>query len=149
LPLLVKKDIAAQEAKILKHLQTIQKHLGLPVEVTLVPDFDWEGMMTSLKDNQTFDNKTGQVWEKSLGYLSKNIEKLAKDEMSREAVVSLWTTGQIRLIFCPDAREKLNWKSSPSPKSWDERFVDGVLEITCIKPTLAEDQIGKWIESHL
>jgi hypothetical protein len=145
LPLLLKKDIAAQETNIGKHLAAIQAALQLPVEVTLVSDFDWEGINNSQKDNQSWLGKPGQIWEREMGHLSKNVAKLAKTELSREAVVESWTTGQIRLIIDP-ARK---WPDAGRPKCWDEIIVDGVLEITCNNPLRAEDQIGTWIESHL
>ncbi len=145
LPLLLKKDIANQEAAIGKHLAAIQASLSLPVEVSLVSDFDWAGIDASQKDNQGWLGKPGQIWERLMGHLSKNIATLAKTEMSREAVVERWTTGQIRLIINPKAA----WPNSSKPKSWDEQFVDGVLEITCTNPLKSEGQIGNWIESHL
>ncbi len=145
LPLLLKKDIAAQEAAIGKHLAAIQAALQLPVEVTLVSDFDWLGINNSQKDNQGWVGKPGQIWERLMGHLVKNITTLAKTDMSREAVVEAWTTGQIRLIIDPSRK----WNEPSRPKAWDEVFVDGVLEITCTDPLKAESQIGSWIESHL
>lgn len=144
LPLLLKKDILNQADSIRKHLSGIQAALGLPVEVSLVGDFDWEGIEQSQADNQGWRGKPGQIWERLMGHLVNNIKKLAATDMSREAVVDVWTTGQIRLIINPSAK----W-NSPNPKAWDEVFVDGVLEITCQNPLTAEGQIGTWIESHL
>ncbi len=34
-------------------------------------------------------------------------------------------------------------------KAWDEVFVDGVLEISCVTPLTSQDEVGTWIESHL
>lgn len=103
----------------------------------MVPDFDWLGINESQKDNQGWYGKPGQIWERLLGHLTKNIAELCKTEMSKEAVVGAWTTGQIRLIINPKLKCKLNFDgrwvelncclmigpNSSTPKSWDEVFV--------------------------
>ncbi len=112
LPLLVRKNIADNEPKWTKNHERIQKALGMPVDVTLAPDFDWHGLVTSLAGPAGYATKPGDIWTRIAGNLATNIEKFAKNEMTREAVVAAWTTGQIRLFFRPNEPKEGKWRGA-------------------------------------
>ena len=81
---------AADREKLLGDLHSV---LDLPVDVTL--DIDWSTFADGCKESG-YAERPGEIINWLLGGLRDNIARLAKDDMVKEAVQEVWTTGVIQ-----------------------------------------------------
>jgi len=137
LPLKSAKNIKEHEEKKDENLKKIQESVGLSTEVTL--DVDWAAI-DALVTKIGYKDRTGEVvidWV--LGSLATNIERICKEEMTKEAIAETWTTGVIRM----EENKKISYHAV--------EFVNGDLIIQYKPDNLCSNvgDIGRDIESKL
>jgi len=137
LPLKSAQNIKEHDEKKEENLKKIQESVGLSTEVTL--DIDWSAI-DAQTTKQGYTNRVGEVvidWV--VGSLASNLERICKEEMTKEAIAETWTTGVIRM----EENKKISYHAV--------EFVNGDLVVQYKPENLCSNvgEIGRDIESKL
>jgi hypothetical protein len=95
LPLKSALNLAENEEKKEENLKKLQEAVGLSTDVTI--DVDWT-VLDPLVTKLGYESRPGDVvYDWILGGLAYNVESITKEELTKEAIAEIWTTGVIRM----------------------------------------------------
>jgi len=120
-----------------ENVKKIQDAVGLSADVTL--DVDWSVLDTA-SNAAGYKNRCGEVvYNWILGGLAGNLERICKDDLTKEAVAEVWTTGVIRF----EENKKISYHAV--------EFVNGDLIIQYKPTSIASNvsDVGSDIEKKL
>jgi len=139
LPLKAAADIKAQEETKAESLEKIKEIVGLGTDVTF--DVDWAFIHPFCVKNSYGDRCGEVVFNWILGGLRDRLERVCREELTKEAIAETWSTGVIRL------------EAGPAKMSGYHQcdFVDGDLVIKFRPDSMATNvgDIGQDIEGKL
>jgi len=105
LPLTIRKNIRDSEPKLKEHLEKLREITGKDFEF----EADWAGVVAQL-DEHTKNNIGNLYHNEIIGYLVQNIDKICKDEMTKESLVE--ATSANKIIFRCNDKIKNYWNIS-------------------------------------
>lgn len=132
-----RKNIKDAESNRKTNLDRINKAVGIEFEL----DHDWVALAKAAAD-RGYEDRVGEIiFNWYLGGLADNLERLCKDDMSKEAVAEACEKKTIAFVLAPKGTSGYGACT----------FVDGVLTVTLPVDNFCSNvgELGKDIESQL